>query len=324
MRSKIVKILWENRGQYISGESLSEVLGISRAAVWKHIKALKEDGAVIDSVSNRGYQLKKMPDLLKGEYIKPFFTEEQEELSWIWMDEVDSTNNYAKQHAAALKDKSIVLCEQQTGGKGRLGRAWITQKGENISLSILVKPDIQPKNAPAITLMTGLAVILGIQKATGIPAQVKWPNDVVLGKKKLCGILVEMTADMDKIDHLVAGIGINVNRAAFDGELKEKATSLQIEAGKPLSRCQIAAAVIQSFFHLYEEFLQNGIKNLLEKYTSRSAIVNSQIEILGLNHEAKGICRGFTQDGALILEGEQGRELISAGEVSVRGENTYR
>lgn len=324
MRSKIAKMLWENRSQYISGEQLSERLGVSRAAVWKHIQAFKEDGAVIDSVSNRGYQLQKMPDILKREYTVPYLPENMQDIPWIWMVEVDSTNSYGKRNASSLKVPSVIVCEQQTGGKGRLGRTWVSPRGENICLSILVKPNIEPKNAPAITLMTGLAVIRGIEQATGVRAQVKWPNDVVIGKKKLCGILVEMSADMDRIDYLVAGIGINVNIERFEGELEPKATSLQMEAGHPWNRCEIAAAVIQSFFTLYREFLQNGMANLVEEYTACSSIVNSSVEILGLNRPVRGICRGFTAGGELILEGEQGRELISAGEVSVRGKNTYR
>ncbi len=321
MRSDILKLLLEGRG-YISGEQISGSLGISRAAVWKNIKQFKEDGGVVEAQTNRGYRLVSLPDKLKPEYIGCHTQRDVSRL--IWLPSVDSTNDEAKRRAREGEPGgAIFVAEEQTGGKGRLGRKWESRPGDSVMLSFLLRPNIRPQQAPAFNIAAALGIVHGIERVCGISAGIKWPNDVVYGGKKLCGILTEMTSDMDAVEFVVCGMGTNVNQADFPEDIAQKATSLRIETGERVDRLKLCAAYIECVEDIFEAYLQNGMEAIMEEYRRRSAILNSEVRVMGLKKEYVGVCRGFDDDGGLIVECDDGRRVFNAGEVSVRGVNGY-
>ncbi len=316
MRNKILAIL-KKEGEYVSGQTISEQLGISRAAVWKHIKKLRNDGYEIASVTNRGYRLinhdsvtpDAVSDGLKTEFIgKNIF----------YFDKTDSTNDRAKaEHDAP--DGSLFIAETQNGGKGRRGRAWTSPRGEGIFMSLLLKPDIPPDEISQITLIAGLAVC----RAVGNDAIIKWPNDVVINSKKICGILTELAAEDDMISYVVCGIGINVNTEKFDAELAERATSLLIETGKKHKRAEIVQSVLTEFEALYKEFLKNRLDNILPEYEKMCVTIGREVNVVYRNKSINGMAAGIASDGSLIVDTPEGRITVSSGEVSVRGMYGY-
>ncbi len=312
MKDKILKILRDS-DDYVSGEKISDQLGISRAAVWKHIRSLRADGCEIISATNRGYLLKHA-DLITTEAISDGLNTEFIGRNIFYFAETDSTNNRAKaEHDAP--DGSLFIAETQNGGKGRRGRAWTSPKGTGIFMSLLLKPDIPPEEISRITLIAGLAVC----RAVGNGAMIKWPNDVVIGSKKICGILTELAAEDDMISYVVCGIGVNVNTEKFDDELAERATSLLIETGRKQKRAEIVRKILEEFEVLYKEFLQNRLDNILPEYEKRCVTVGREVSVVYRNKSVSGKAIGVTADGALIVDTPDDKITVNSGEVSVRG-----
>ena len=265
MKSKILKEL-KNADDYISGQQLCERLGVSRTAVWKHIKALRAEGYEIDSVTNKGYKLMMEPDLLTKEEVASCL-----HTKWLGKDlhcyeTMDSTNLEIRRLAEAGAGHGIVaITEEQTMGKGRRGRSWLAEAGAGIAMSFLLKPQIEAQNSSMLTLVTALAVNEAICETTGIRAKIKWPNDIIVNGKKICGILTEMSLQMDEINYIVVGLGINVNIDHFPEDLSDKATSLQIEGGRKIKRAPLAAKVLECFEKYYDMFLKTEDLSM-EKY----------------------------------------------------------
>ena len=313
MKQRILNLL-KSSETYISGEKISSKLGISRAAVWKHIKKLKSEGYKINSVTNKGYRLEFEPDIITENGIKAGLNTEFIGQNIFYYNETDSTNNRAKEEHTA-PDGSLFIAEIQNGGKGRLGRSGEAPAGVGIWMSILLKPNLSPTDITQITLIAGLAVC----RSLGHEAKIKWPNDIVINGKKICGILAEMSAEINMVNYVVCGIGINVNIPSFDGELAKKATSLLIETGKNHIRTQIIQRVLTEFEILYIDFLQNGLKNILPEYKALCITLNRDVQVI-YKHEtiiAKAV--DIDEDGSLIVEKDGERIIVSSGEVSVRG-----
>ena len=254
LREQILKLLREKDG-FLSGQEISQQFGVSRTSIWKAIRQLEETGYEIEAVRNRGYRLLTEPDLLSAERIRQFLHTDWAGGEIRVYDSVDSTNNEAKRAAEDGAGHGLVLAaEEQTAGKGRRGRAWDSRKGEGIFMTLLLKPEIEPGNASMLTLVMGLSAVQGMEQVTGAALQIKWPNDVVLNGKKVVGILTEMSAQVDYIDHLVIGVGVNVNGKEFPQELQDKATSLAAQLGKDFCRAGLAAAILEAFERNYEIF----------------------------------------------------------------------
>ena len=234
----------------------------------------------------------------------------------VCLEEIDSTNNEAKRNSD-MPDGTVFIAELQTGGKGRLGRNWSSPKGVGAWFTILLKPDVSPENVSAITLVAGLAVC----KAIG--GKIKYPNDIVIGTKKVCGILTELCAQINTVNHVVCGIGINVNNDSFDDEIKNRATSIFIETGKKLSRSSIIAQVLTEFEPLYQSFLNNGLSEILEEYKSYCVTLNSYVTVTYQGNSIQGICRDILPDGSIVIDTGNERLIINSGEVSVRGVYGY-
>ena len=241
---------------------------------------------------------------------------------WNFRDEIDSTNNWAKREAKeGAPSGSVYLADSQTKGKGRVGRVWENPKGSGLAMSLLLKPEMPPEKAPMMTLIMGLAACMAIRHLTGLEAQIKWPNDVVINRKKTTGILTEMGMSDGKIEYVVVGIGINLNMEEFPKEIQEKATSLKLECGKNVDRDQMAQTLLWFFEQYYETFMETFTLDFL-KETYHRVLINKdrEVQILEKTETYTGICRGINEKGELLVEKRDGTcAEIFAGEVSVRG-----
>lgn len=326
-RSDILACLRDSE-DYVSGQQLCDRLGVSRTAVWKVIKRLKEEGYQIESVSGRGYRLLESPaDAYSESEIASRLHTKWAGQRLVYFASTGSTNPDAKRLAEeGAPHGTTVVADRQTAGRGRRGRAWESPAGSSIYFTIVLRPVFSPDKASMVTLVTALSVADAIREETGLDAGIKWPNDIVVNGKKVVGILTEMsmTPEMNEIQFLVAGVGINVNQESpedFPEELRETATSLRIEAGRRIDRARLLARILKRFEEAYETFAQAlTMSALKERYEARLLGRDAVVRVLDPAGEYTGISRGITDTGELIVERENGeRTLVYAGEVSVRG-----
>lgn len=327
MKKEILKLLKENNNDFLSGEYISRTLGVSRSAIWKHIKQLKEEGYKIEAVSNKGYKLKSSPDLLTLEEIEPYLNSSVIGRKFIYFNSIDSTNNAAKKIADDENSHGTVLIsEEQTNGKGRLGRHWISPKYKGIWMSIILKPNLDPIDASKITQIAAAAVTLSLLEMN-IKASIKWPNDIILNHKKVCGILTEMNAELTNIHHVIVGIGINVNadKEDFPDDLKNIATSLKIESNNKINRQILTAKILNNFEILYDKFINNNdIESSLKICREYSAILGSEIIIINKGKKVSAKALDIDEEGKLIVKYSNGNiEKIISGEISIRGKESY-
>lgn len=328
MKNAVLDELKKNKGKYISGEELSKKIGVSRTSVWKYINKLKEEGYVIESSTNKGYVLIESPDALYPNEIKGLMNTKLIGKEIIFLESVDSTNNYAKKMGEGeFQEGTLIIAEEQTAGRGRLGREWISPKGKGIWMTIMLKPDIKPEQAAQITLIAAFAVVLGIKNICNIDAMIKWPNDVVVNGKKLCGILTEMGAEIDRINYLIAGIGINANidEKDFADSGLNIATSIKIQKGRDIDRKLLISDIIKNFEELYINFIEKGsIEYIIKDYKKVSATLGKDVRILEKGEEWHGLALDINNQGHLIVKMDDGTiKEISSGEVSVRGIYEY-
>ena len=325
MKSEILKILQE-QGGYVSGQELCTRFGVSRTAVWKAVNQLKNEGFQIEAVPNRGYHLAKIPDRLSEDVLAGLMETQWAGKTLYCLDTIDSTNNYAKRLGEeGAPDGTLVTAECQEAGKGRRGREWKTPRGSAIAMTLLLRPQIGPERASMLTLVMGLAVAQACRELFGLDVGIKWPNDVVLSRKKICGILTERGTNGTMIGYVLIGVGINVNLWEFPEEMQDKATSLAMESGQEYDRNQIIGLVMKHFEEDYERFIQTcDFENLLEEYHRILANLNQPVRVLNGADSFEGVSRGIDTKGELLVEKADGTVTkISAGEVSVRGLYSY-
>lgn len=319
MKEKILNILKLSE-DYISGEELSKKFGITRAAIWKHMKSLKEEGYEIMFISKKGYKLISTPDILTYEEIKDKLTTKYIGKNIIHYNTIDSTNKIAKKLAINNIDEgTVIISEEQTEGRGRLGRIWSSPKGKGIWFSVILKPNINPIMASRVTLIGAASVYCALSEMN-IKTKIKWPNDIVLNNKKLCGILTEMSGEVDKLNYIVMGIGINVNVEKFNDDLKDIATSLKIEEEKSIDRKELLSKIINNLEAFYNKFKENGdIEEVVEICKNNSAIIGKKIKIINCGKERIVKAVNLDKDGELLIENEDGLlEKIISGEISIR------
>ena len=324
MKNKILKHLKENN-DFISGQKLSEEFGMTRTAIWKYINALKKDGYEIESISRRGYKLKSSPDLLSEIEIRKYLKTQYIGKEIINLPVIDSTNSYAKLVAFSKEEGTIITAEQQISGKGRLGRNWSSPESTGIYMSIILKPNLDPTKVSKLTLIGAAAVCKGL-KDIGLDSQIKWPNDIVINGKKVCGILTEMNCELNMINYIIMGIGINVNLEVDDipMDLKEKATSLKIVKGETVDRKELLGLILNYFERLYDDFKDK--EDLTETITickENSALLGKEIQIIQNGSVRIGNAIDINKDGELVVRFDEGLETIISGEVSIRGLNNY-
>lgn len=325
MKNEILRLL-KNSGEYISGQQLCDKFRVSRTAVWKVMEQLKEEGYEIEAVRNRGYRLKSCPDVISEAEILSILCTEWAGRPAVCYKETDSTNNRARN--AGEKDGThgmLFVADRQSAGKGRRGRTWESPEGSSIYMSILLRPDIMPSKASMLTLVMGLSAAEGIKEITGIDAKIKWPNDIVADGKKVCGILTEMATEIEYINYVVIGVGINVNQETFPDGLKSTATSLRLTKGRSFGRAEIIAAVLKAFEKNYELFLDAGdLSGLREGYNGLLVNRGESVRVLEPGNEYEARAKGISDAGELIVMMPDGEErYVFSGEVSVRGVYGY-
>ena len=321
MKEEILRLLRSADG-YISGQELCNRFGVSRTAVWKAINQLKEAGYEIEAQQNKGYRLMAAPDLMTEAEIKSLMHTEWAAKEVLYFDTIDSTNTKAQELAEkGYPSGTLVVADKQESGKGRRGRSWVSPSGTGIFMTLMIKPDINPNNASMLTLVAALAVAKAITSVTGEEALIKWPNDIVVNGKKVCGILTEMNAQFDYINHIVVGIGINVHNESFPEEISQMASSLMIEAGgKRFHRAQIIAETMSYFEQYYDTFLKTqDLSALVREYDELLVNRNKSVRVLDPKEPFDGKAMGITPKGELIVDTWESRKLVSSGEVSVRG-----
>ena len=323
-KSDILALL-RNSKDYVSGQQLCTQFGVSRTAVWKAINQLKEDGYQIEAVSHKGYRLLESPDILSESEILSRLTTDWAGRTLHYFNETGSTNIDAKRYAEeGAPHGTTIVAEMQTAGRGRRGRLWQSPAGSAIYMTILLKPQFIPDKASMLTLVMALSVADAIVEVTGLSAGIKWPNDIVVNKKKVCGILTEMNAELDYIQYVVIGVGINVNNnnpEEFPEEIRQTATSLKIESGMQISRAVLLERVLAHFEKNYNIFTEKlDLSALMEAYDARLLNLNAEVRVLDPKGEYTGIARGINPAGELLVEKENGEVVpVYAGEVSVRG-----
>lgn len=316
MKETVLKAL--RQGGYVSGAELGKLLGVSRTAVWKCIRAFRCEGYLIDSSTAKGYLLVGAPDSLLPEEIKAELKTSCLGQKIVYHRRVASTQNAAKILAEeGASEGTTVVAETQTEGRGRIGRVWASPPG-GIYLSVILRPDIRPSDVLRFPLIAGVAVAQAIELVTGIEPKLKWPNDIIVGGKKAGGILAEMSAEMDRVNYIIIGIGINVNtdKARFGRKSEWTATSLKEECGKEVPRAKLVQDILAQLESLYEDCKRFGFEPIRRKWKALSNTIGSQVSISIGKERLKGEAIDIDEEGALILRGEN-RTLhrIVAGDV---------
>ncbi|MBF1686134.1 MAG: biotin--[acetyl-CoA-carboxylase] ligase [Selenomonas sp.] len=320
MRSDVLELLRE-AGGCISGEKIAERLGVTRAAVWKKIAALREAGYDIASAPRSGYVLRSAPDrLIEAEIAKDLGTALVGK-KIICYDAVDSTNLVLKQLAhEGAADGTVVVADRQGTGRGRMERPFFSPPGKGIWVSILLRPTFLPQDAPKCTLMAAVAVARAMEHF-GLRAAIKWPNDILHEGRKLVGILTEMSAEMDRVNYVVIGIGINVNiaREDFPEELRDTATSLMQMKGEPLARVAFLQELLRALDALYREVQSDGFAPVLAAWRTYAVTLGQTVRVIGpAGEEFEGVAADIDADGALFVDTATGRRRVLAGDVSIR------
>jgi BirA family biotin operon repressor/biotin-[acetyl-CoA-carboxylase] ligase len=306
-KEEILQVLRE-KGDYVSGEQIADLLGVSRAAVWKQIQALTREGYGIESHQNRGYRLVKLPDKLYAAEVRNGLQTRLIGSKVVHFETTTSTNTVARQLAEdGAEEGTVVMTETQTHGKGRLGRQWVTQPG-GAWLSVVLKPAIDPAHAASITLLAAVSVTKALRE-WGVEAVIKWPNDVLINGKKICGILTEMSAETDAVNFIVLGIGVNVNN---DVPL-ETATTLKAELGQKVDRVKFVQGLLESLEEDYLTFKEQGFTPILWSWRRYSDTLGRPVEVTYQGEIIKGVAQDIADDGALIVKTKDGpiRKIVS-------------
>ncbi|HWR40936.1 MAG TPA: biotin--[acetyl-CoA-carboxylase] ligase [Patescibacteria group bacterium] len=324
MQTDILNLFRRQGGEYLSGEEISRQLHVSRTTIWKHIRTLKQQGYDIEAHTRKGYRLRQITDrLLPAEIAAGLQTRllaaQTERIHHF--NTVESTNNVAKKMAFdGCPAGTVIVSEEQGGGRGRLSRGWFSPNGKGIWMSVILRPPFAPMEAPKCTLMAAVAVCRGIEKSVGVSCGIKWPNDILWQGKKMVGILTEMSAEMDAINHVVIGIGINVNIDAddFPEEIRPLATSLSLVTGGQVARLELLIAVLQELEDLYGRVLSDGFMPVLDEWRSRSATLGQKVDVYGPDRTFNGEAVDIDEDGALLVKTAAGMIRVMAGDVSIR------
>lgn len=321
MKEKIIHVLKGADG-YVSGQQLSQFFGVSRTAVWKTIKNLKAEGYNIESVTNKGYRLVSSPEIVNETEMKSYLRTKEFGHNIIILNSVDSTNTYLKNLADSLPSGTVVTARMQTDGKGRLGRVWEGNMDDNLCFSILLRPDIAPREAGAITPLCGMIVSRAMNEyfSGEFQTTIKWPNDVIVKNKKICGILTEMSCEDDRIKYIVVGIGINVLNKSFPSEIAYKATSCAMETDKLVNKSKLLADILTKMEKIFNKCGYRFNNRYMKLYKDACATLDKTITFYRDNEEIIAKATDISSDGELIVTLEDGtEEKVFSGEVTVQG-----
>ena len=325
-KETVLKLLQDSRGGYVSGEGISAQLGITRAAVWKAVRGLRRDGYDIESRKSQGYRLMDAPDRLSETAIRARLgAVKLVGRTLTCFERIDSTNAYLKRAASeGVIDGTVAVADEQTGGRGRRGRSFQSPAGKGVYLSALLRPPVEPNRLLPITGYVAVAMCNAVERVAGVRPRIKWANDLVLGGKKLCGILTELSMEGESgaLQYVIMGIGVNVahTREDFAGELESIATSLAVETGRSVSRAALAAAMIEELDALYVALLRHKLATYLETYRRDCLTIGREVQLLWEDMHEKVLATGVDDSlGLQVLRQNGAKETIRTGEVSVRG-----
>jgi BirA family biotin operon repressor/biotin-[acetyl-CoA-carboxylase] ligase len=316
---KLIYLLVKNATVIVPGPKIASEIGVTRSTVWMYIEKLRALGVEIKGHTASGYQLQKLPDILAPSLIRPELGENQIGHRIVHYFRTDSTNNVALELAAqGAEHGTVVVAEEQTAGRGRLGRDWYSEKSSGIYASIILRPPLAPAAASVLTLLAGVAVHQAVRSTTGLPVDIRWPNDLLINGKKVCGILTEMSAELDRLHAVVLGIGLNVNHREMPANLKQIATSLRMEGRKIYSRAQILAALLKELEKKYRLLLEEGSAAIAQAWAAASSYAEGKrVRVLSGSDEFAATTAGLEPNGALRIRREDGREeSLVSGEIT--------
>jgi BirA family biotin operon repressor/biotin-[acetyl-CoA-carboxylase] ligase len=311
---------------YVSGEEISRRLNVTRAAVWKRIEMLREQGFAIESAGKKGYHLVKPFDSLLPVFVKKgLCTEWAGQPPMIYSESMTSTNIVLKQAAeSGAAHGTVALCEEQTAGRGRRGRGWISPRGQGLWVSLLARPALPPGRAQLITFAAAIAMAEAVEKETGLDILIKWPNDLTLKGKKVCGILLELSGDVETIAYVVIGTGLNVGERAYPPEISGSATSLAAALGHPVERAPILRSYLAAMEKYMDALSRESLPGIIKAYENKSCTLHQAVRVTGGGEEFLGTAAGLDENGALLVKLEDGTiRHVLAGDVSVRGVMGY-
>ena len=321
MKKKILEYFQEHLGDFVSGEKISKELEVSRSAIWKYMQMLRADGYDFESQSRKGYCLKVLPDQLSPEITIPNLKTIAFGRAYCYEKQIDTTNRLAKElanHGAV--EGTIVVAEEQVGGKGRLQRGWFSPAYKGMWLSIVLRPTFSPSEAPKVTFLFAVAMAKVLRRH-GIDAGIKWPNDILVNNKKIVGILTELSAEVDQIHYVVTGIGLNINIDSddFPDELHKIATSMKMCTGKHWDRSKIVAEFLAELEKLYYYILKNGFEELFQEWIKLNVTLGADVLVLSGDSSYEGKAIELDSSGGLWVQTLDGnKELVQAGDVSIR------
>ncbi len=306
---------------YVSGGALARAVGVSRNTVWKAVEQLRTDGYQIEAAPRRGYKLTGSPDGLRDYEVSLHLKTVDMGKRIYCLDCVDSTNLFAKQEARqGAPHGTLVVAEEQTAGRGRLERTWTSWPGASLCFSLVLRPNnVAPADAPQLTHVVALAVARVLRRDLGIDARLKWPNDVVVDGRKVCGILVEMSCELDLIHYVILGVGINVHRHTghVEGDLAGKAAALDEFMGVPVKRAPLLGAILESLEQCYKTWLDRGFDEIRSEIRSLSSTLGRRVEVLAPDGSVAGVAVDIDSRGALVVREPKGAlRKIYAGDVS--------
>ena len=315
----VLAFLAEAGDEFVSGEAISDKLGLTRAAVWKHVEALRGQGYRIDAVPARGYRLAGVPDRLTPLELRPLLNTHDVGRVVHWYEEIGSTNDRARELAdeGALAGE-VVVAEAQTAGRGRRGRTWASPPRKNLYFSVVLRPELPPSRAPELTLVASVALCDALRQA-GVEAGIKWPNDLLVGDRKIAGILTELAADPDRVEWVVLGAGVNVNarRDDFPPEVRDEATSVLIERGQAAPRALFAAACFTALEGWLDRHAEEGFAPVREAWRARSVTLGREVTVRVDGRELTGTAEDIDATGALLVRTAAGTERFLSGDVTL-------
>jgi BirA family biotin operon repressor/biotin-[acetyl-CoA-carboxylase] ligase len=318
-KDKILNLLRSSRNGFLSGEELARKCGISRTMVWKHIKALEREGFGIEAVPSQGYRITSEPDILRESDLSQGLKTRVIGRHIHLLTEVVSTNTLAMEMAAqGATDGTVVIAETQTGGKGRLGRKWISPKG-NLYLSVILRPNIPIYKAPLITLTGAVAVALALRTVCAVQAIIKWPNDIYLADKKVGGLLTEMSAEQDRIRHVVLGIGVDVNMdiGLLPADVRALTTTVAAEVNGNINRTALLQEILIVLDHWYQVFLKDP-SAVLGEWENLNMTIGNRVAVSGPGELLEGHAERIDSEGRLIITLDNGtQKRVAAGDVTI-------
>jgi BirA family transcriptional regulator, biotin operon repressor / biotin---[acetyl-CoA-carboxylase] ligase len=315
----LVTLLMENATIVVSGERIAREIGVSRSTVWRWVTRLRELGVKVKGRAATGYFLEAMADILTPELLRRGLRGTMFGKRIYHFFRADSTNSVAFELGHTGEEEgAVVVAEEQTAGRGRAGRAWHSERGTGIYVTILLRPKLAPVQAPLLTMMAGISARTAVAAITGLQVDLKWPNDLMIAGKKLGGILTEMHAEPTAVKFVIVGMGLNVNQEKFPAELAGAATSLRAETGRNYSRLEILVRLLREFESDYNRLLREGVGGVVKRFEEVSSYARGKkVRVETGTETFTGMTVGLTAEGLLRVEREAGEILtVIAGDVT--------